>query len=222
VTEPMSELNQYFDDTQNGYSNVADEYAEKFFGELAYKPLDRDLLDRLARNVGALGPICDMGGGPGQIARYLKDHGADSLGVDLSPNMVEVARKLSPDISFFQGNMLALDLPGASWGGIAAFYSLIHIPRPLLPDALRELRRVLRPGGLLLMSYHVGEETVHLDEWWEKPVKLDFNFLQTSSVTDLLAKAGLVVEDVIERDPYPEEHPSRRAYIFARKPYGID
>jgi SAM-dependent methyltransferase len=218
----MSDLNQYFNDTQNGYSSVADEYAEKYFGELAYKPLDRDLLGRLVCDVGALGPICDMGCGPGQIARYLKDHGADALGVDLSPNMVAAARKLSPDIQFFQGNMLELDLPDASWGGIAAFYSLIHIPRPLLPEALRELHRVLRPGGLLLMAYHIGEETVHIDDWWEKPVKLDFNFLQTSLVKDLLVKSGLALEDVIERDPYPEEHPSRRAYIFARKPYGID
>ncbi len=218
----MSDFDEYFSDTEHGYSQVADEYAEKLFGELAYKPLDRELLDRLISEVGSLGPICDLGCGPGQIARYLKDHGAEALGVDLSPKMAATARKLSPDISFFQGNMLSLDLPEASWGGIAAFYSLIHLPRPCLLDALRELRRVLRPNGLLLMSYHIGAETVHLDEWWDKPVKLDFNYLQTSLVTDLLAKAGLRVETVIERDPYPEEHPSRRAYIFARKPDGTD
>jgi len=218
----MPDLNEYINDTESGYSSVAGEYAENFFGELSYKPLDRDLLDRLIRDVGALGPICDLGCGPGQIARYLKDHGAESLGVDLSTKMVEAARRLSPDIPFFQGNMLSLDLPDASWGGIAAFYSLIHIPRPLLVDALRELQRVLRPGGLLLMSYHVGEETVHIDEWWEKPVKLDFNFLQTSMVMDALARVGFMAEDVIERHPYPQEHPSRRGYIFTRKPYGTD
>lgn len=213
---------QYFSDTESGYSSVADKYAEKFFGELAYKPHDRELLDRLIREVGAFGPICDMGCRPGQIARYFKDHGADALGVDLSSKMVETARKLSLDIPFFHGNMLGLDFPEASWGGIAAFYSLIHIPRPRLLDALRELQRVLRPGGLLLMSYHIGAETIHLDEWWEKPVQLDFNFLETSTLTDLLPKAGLTVEDVIERAPYPEEHPSRRGYIFARKPNGTN
>jgi SAM-dependent methyltransferase len=218
----MPDSDQYFNDTEHGYSSVADEYAEKLFGELAYKPRDCELLNQMIHDVGSLGPICDMGCGPGQIARYLKDHGAETLGVDLSFKMVKVAQKLNPDIQFFQGNMLALDLPDASWGGIAAFYSLIHIPRPLLPEALRELHRVLRPGGLLLMTYHIGEETVHIDDWWEKPVRLDFNFLQTSLVKDLLVKSGLAVEDVIERDPYPEEHPSRRAYIFARKPYGID
>jgi SAM-dependent methyltransferase len=218
----MPDYEEYFSDTEHGYSHVADEYAEKFFGELAYKPLDRELLNRLISEVGSLGPICDLGCGPGQIARYLKDHGAEALGVDLSPKMAAAARKLNPDIEFFQGNLLALELPEASWGGIAAFYSLIHIPRSLLLAALCELRRVLRPGGWLLISYHVGEETIHLDEWWEKPVKLDFNFLQTSLVTDLLTKAGLTAEAAIERDPYPDEHPSRRAYIFARKPYGTD
>jgi SAM-dependent methyltransferase len=215
-------FDQYFNDTESGYSSVADEYAKSLFGELAYKPRDRELLDKLIREVGDFGPICDMGCGPGQIARYLKDHGADALGVDLSSGMVDAARKLNPDIPFFQGNMLALDFPEASWGGVAAFYSLIHIPRPRLLDALRELRRVLRPGGLLLMSYHMGIETVHLDVWWEKPVKLDFNFLESSTLTDLLVQAGLMVEDVIERGPYPEEHPSRRGYIFARKPNGTN
>jgi SAM-dependent methyltransferase len=218
----MPDSDQYFNDTEHGYSSVADEYAEKFFGELSYKPRDRELLDRLIHEVSQLGPICDMGCGPGQIARYLKDHGTEALGVDLSSKMVETARKLSPDIPFFQGNMLELDFPEASWGGIAAFYSLIHILRPRLLDALRELWRVLRPGGILLMSYHIGAETVHIDDWWEKPVKLDFNFLETPLLTDLLVKAGLTVEDVIERVPYLEEHPSRRGYIFARKPYGTD
>jgi len=207
---------------QRSYDAVAGEYAEKFFHELAYKPLDRSLLDRLVVNVGRLGPICDMGCGPGQIARYLKDHGADALGVDLSPGMVEVARRLSPDIPYQTGNMLALDTLPETWGGVAAFYSLIHIPRAQILDALRELSRVLHPGGWLLLAFHVGDETLHVDEFFEKPANLDFNFLQPAAIKDSLRQSGFVVEECLERDPYPEEHPSRRAYIFARKPNGID
>jgi SAM-dependent methyltransferase len=132
--------------------------------------------------------------------------------------MVAEARRLSPDIPFHAGNMLSLNVPDSAWGGIAAFYSIIHIPRLQLPEVLHEFFRVLRPGGMLLLAFHVGDETIHLDEWWEKPVSLDFNFLQPADVRQHMETAGFCIEDVIVRAPYPPEHQSQRAYLFGRKP----
>jgi hypothetical protein len=82
------------------------------------------------------------------------------------------------------------------------------------------MARALQPGGLLLLSFHIGDQTLHRDEWWDRPVAMDFHFLQPLSVQRDLEAAGLAVEEVVEREPYaPEvEHQSRRAYIFARKP----
>ncbi len=212
-------MDAYFANTQAGYNQVAAQYAEAFFHELENKPLDRELLDRLIGRVGKLGPICDMGCGPGEIARYLKDHGGDALGVDLSPEMIANARRLSPDIPFHVGNMLHLDFPDAAWGGIAAFYSIIHIPPAQVVDALRELKRVLKPGGWLLVTFHIGDEAVHLDEWWGKPVSLDFNFIQPAAMDASMLEAGFSGIEIIVRDPYPEvEYQSRRGYLFARKP----
>jgi SAM-dependent methyltransferase len=140
-------------------------------------------------------------------------------GVDLAPGMVEQARQLNPEIAFMQGNMLALDVADEAWGGIAAFYSIIHLPRADVIRALREFKRVLRPGGVVLLAFHIGEETVHLDEWWDLPVALDFTFFRSDEMAGYLQAAGFDVEEVIERAPYPEvEHQSRRGYIFARKP----
>lgn len=205
---------------QSSYDRVAEDYAGHFQDELDNKPFDRKLLDWLAEKVVTLGTICDMGCGPGQIARYLSDHGAEACGIDLSPEMVKQAQTLNPGISFQQGDMLSLTgISDNSFGGIAAFYSIIHIPRPSLNQALAELKRVLRPGGILLLTFHIGQETVHMDEWWGKEVSLDFNFFETSEMKENLKTAGFELEEVIERDPYPEvEYPSRRAYIFARKP----
>ena len=161
---------------QAGYDQVAEAYAQKFFHELEHKPFDRALLDRFAERVRAIGPVCDVGCGPGQIARYLHDRGVDACGIDLSPAMVELARQLSPEIQFTQGDMLALPAADGAWGGITAFYSIIHIPCDRVMDALQEFRRVLRPDGLLLLAFHIGDEVIHLEEWWDKRVAIDFYF----------------------------------------------
>jgi SAM-dependent methyltransferase len=204
---------------QTSYDAVADEYVQRIFDELQHKPLDRELLDRFADRVREVGPACDLGCGPGQVARYLHERGVHVTGIDLSPAMIDRTRRLVPGVRFQQGDMTALDVADASWAGIAAFYSLIHVPREDLVRTLRELWRVLRPGGLLLLAFHIGEETIHLDEWWGHKVSVNFHFFRPEEIAAHLRAAGFDLEEIIERDPYPDvEHQSRRAYIFARRP----
>jgi SAM-dependent methyltransferase len=151
----------------------------------------------------------------------LHDRGVKVCGVDLSPEMIANARRLSPEIEFRQGDMLGLDAPNDAYAGIAAFYSIIHVAREDLERAFCEMKRALRPGGLLLLAFHLGEETIHLDAWWEKPVCVDFFLFRAEEVTQYLRAAGFEIEEVLEREPYLEvEHQSRRAYIFARRPVG--
>jgi len=133
--------------------------------------------------------------------------------------MIEQARRLNPGIEFRQGNMLALDVEDEAWAGIAAFYSIIHVPREEVVAALRELKRVLRPGGYLLLAFHIGAEVAHLEEWWGQVVSADFVFFRSHEMQGYLHTAGFEFQEVIERAPYPEvEHQSQRAYVFARKP----
>jgi SAM-dependent methyltransferase len=207
------------EDYQRSYDLVADEYVRRIFDELQHKPLDRQLLDRFAASVRDVGPVCDMGCGPGHVARYLHERGVQVCGVDLAPAMVEKASRMTPGIEFRQGDMLALDAADGTWEGITAFYSIIHIPRGDLPQALRELHRVLRPGGVLLVAFHIGDETVHLEEWWGHKVCVDFFFFRSDEMAQHLRNAGFEIEEIIEREPYPDiEHQSRRSYIFARRP----
>jgi SAM-dependent methyltransferase len=206
---------------QTSYDRVVDEYVDRIFHELEHKPFDRQVLDRFATSVQSLGPACDMGCGPGQVARYLHERGASVVGMDLSPAMVEAARRLNPGIEFAQGDMRALEVADESWGGIAAFYSIIHIARPEVVAALIEMKRVLRPGGLLLLTFHIGDDVLHMEEWWGRPVSVDFVFFQPEEMKAFLEEAGYRVVETLEREPYPDvEHPSRRAYILARKPGG--
>ena len=218
---------QILHEIQESYDCVADEYARHISSELQNKPLDRELLTRFASRLKGKGEICDMGCGPGHVARFLRDQGGaggrgnlDVFGLDLSSHMLEEARRLNPDISFRQGNMLALDLPDASLAGITAFYAIVNLPKASLPQVFREMARVLQPGGLLLLAHHIGDQILHRDEWWDRPISMDFHFLQPPATQRDLEAAGLAIEEIIERESYaPEvEHQSRRAYIFARKP----
>jgi ubiquinone/menaquinone biosynthesis C-methylase UbiE len=203
---------------QESYDRIAEEYAHAYYGELAHKILDRQFLDQLAELTKNLGVVCDMGCGPGQIARYLKDQGVDSLGIDLSIAMVTKARQLNPDIPFQQGDMSALRIADNSWGGIAAFYSIIHIARQKVIDVFKEFCRVLSPGGWLLVCFHIGNDDLHVGELYGKELWLDFTFFQTDEVVKYLKAAGFKVKETIERDPYIGfEYESRRGYIFAQK-----
>jgi SAM-dependent methyltransferase len=212
-------IEQKTSDIQSSYDRVADEYVGHVYDELRHKPLDRELLDRFADRVRGAGLVCDLGCGPGQVARYLRDRGVAMCGVDLSPGMVERARELNPGVEFRQGDMKALDVPAELWAGIAAFYAIVNLPPAEVAQALREMRRVLRPGGLLLLSFHIGEEISHVEDLWGCAVCLDFYFFRTTDVEGYLRTEGFEIEEIIEREPYaPDvEYQSRRAYIFARK-----
>ena len=205
---------------RENYDRIADEYAGHYYGELKKKPFDRELLDRFAGKVRQTGEVCDIGCGPGHISRYLHDAGTAVFGLDLSPRMIEVARRLNPDISFREGDMLALDIPDGTLAGIASFYSIVNVPKEELAIVFREMERVLQPGGVLLLSFHIGEEVVHPESLLGQPVSMDFFFFRPSHIRHCLEAAKLEVEEVLERGPYaPEvEYQSRRAYIFARKP----
>lgn len=206
-------------DLPESYDRIAADYAERFAAELAHKPLDRALLDALADETREDGQIADLGCGPGQVAKYLSERGCRVVGVDISPGMVAVARTLNPDIEFVVGSLLDLPVPDGVWAGIVAFYSLIHVTPDAVAVALAEMFRALRPGGRALVSFHVGVECVHLDDWWGHPVSLDFQFMEIDAVVRGLEAAGFTVHAKLERRAYePHEYPSARGYVLARKP----
>jgi SAM-dependent methyltransferase len=207
-------------EVRSDYDRLANEYARHLHDELRHKPLDRELLDRFAEMVGGQGPVCDLGSGPRQVAQYLHGKKIEVCGMDLSPGMVAQARVLNPGIEFAQGDMLALPVADEAWAGIAAFYAIVNFPPADLVVVMGEMQRALRPGGWLLLSFHIGQKVEHVEDLWGCAVSLDFYFFGVEQVSAALRAAGFEIEEVIEREPYaPEiEYQSRRAYIFARKP----
>jgi SAM-dependent methyltransferase len=204
-------------DLQSGYDRVAEHYATEFFEELARKPFDCQLLDEFANSVRGEGVVCELGCGPGQVARYLKDSGVDIRGIDLSLEMVRVATRLNPDIPFQQGDMLSLTLEDDSLAAIVLFYSIIHIKREDVTRALQEMHRVLTPGGRLFLAFHGGDGELHRDEWYGETVSIDFRLFQGNEMSSYLEAAGFEDIRMVERAPYEFEYPTKRVYAFASK-----
>jgi hypothetical protein len=81
----------------------------------------------------------------------------------------------------------------------------------------RECRRMLIRDGLMLVAFHIGDETVHVDDLYGRPVNLDFRFHGPSDVTSALHAADLIVTESVEREPYEGvEYPSRRCYLLSK------
>ena len=203
---------------QESYDSAARAYAEHLFSELDGKPLDRHLLNRLAEAVESKGLVADLGCGPGHVAGYLSERGVEVCGIDLSPEMIRVAREMSPDLDFRVGDMMSLDFADGSLAAIVAFYSIVHFDLSEVAAVLKECRRVLAPSGLMLLAFHIGDGIVHADDLFGQPVALDFRFHQPRDVVNSLKENHFKVIESSEREPYEgAEHPSRRAYILARR-----
>jgi SAM-dependent methyltransferase len=205
--------------TRSSYDLIAADYAGQFAEELADNHWDRMALTAFAGLVGG-GRVADIGCGPGRVTRFLTDLGLDAFGVDLSPGMIAEARKRHPELRFEIGDMTDLDLPDDTLDGICAWYSTIHVPDELLPRALREFHRVLKPGGHAILAFQAGDEIVERAELFGQRVSLKAVRRQPESVAGLLGDAALPVRATIVREP--EAFPShvektRQAYLIARK-----
>jgi len=203
------------------YDSLAREYAEEFSCEHEKKPMDQEILLRFSKEIGDRRPVWDLGCGPGQTAGYLKNLGVEISGLDLSENILEQARKIHTGIHFRKGNILDLEFENDSIADVVAFYAIVHFSGEQVGTAFREVFRILQPGGIFLLTYHIGEETIHVDEFLGKEIDIDFMFFTNNFITRFLKESCFEGVEVIEREPYPGiEYESRRAYVFAEKPVG--
>jgi SAM-dependent methyltransferase len=201
------------------YDAVAKEYSEKFSSEHEKKPKDQEILRRFSTKIGDKQPVWDFGCGPGQTTRYLKDLGIEISGLDLSGEVIKQARNNHPDLHFRRGNILDLEFDDDALAGIVAFYAIVHFTEEQVAIACREVFRVLKPGGIFLLTFHIGDESIHIEEFLGKTVDMDFMLFPISLISECLRECGFGKIEIIEREPYPGvEYESRRAYVFAGKP----
>ena len=199
------------------YNAAASAYSDALLDELVDKPFDIWLLERIA--AGAEGPIMDLGCGPGQIAAFLADTGADVHGLDASPEMVAQAQANFGDLDFFVARFDQLMRPrdAAAWGAIVAWYAFVHLAPSELAPTLRVVGQTLRPGGVLALAVHVGGRIVHAEELFGVPVDVDFVQHDREQVLAAVGSAGLEVAEWYVRSPVPTEAQTARLYVLAHR-----
>ncbi|MGW5192305.1 class I SAM-dependent DNA methyltransferase [Kribbella sp. NPDC004138] len=191
----------YLDDISSSYDNVAVSYAELVVDGADWEAEAFDLLAKLVAGSGR--PVLDAGCGPGRTSALLAERDLRVVGIDLSPGMIEVARRDHPDLDFRVGSMTALDLLDGSVAGIVAWWSIIHLPRDVVPQAFAEFHRVLAPGGVLLLGFHVGTESTHKTSGYGgHPMNIHVHRWTAPALTELAVAAGFT--------PYPSELPEDR------------
>jgi len=148
-------------DVQASYALRAEEYTEQLGSMTSVHPSDVQLVQSWAASVD--GPLLDAGCGPGHWTAFLAGSGIDARGVDRVPAFIEHARDRWPSLTFTVGDVDALADPADTYGGVLAWYSLIHHGPGSIGRPLEEFARVLRPGGQLLVGFFLGTEVEPFD-----------------------------------------------------------
>lgn len=190
--------------TRTSYDTVAVHYADQMRDSITTKPYLRAMVTLFADLVHAAGdgPVADVGCGPGHVTAFLRDLDVAAFGIDLSPGMVEVARQDHPDARFEVGSMTDLDLADDSLAGLLAWWSLIHVPDDEVPAVLAHFRRVLRPGGPLMVGFHEGNTTtLKTDGYGGHPMNVHVHRRPPARVAAWLSQAGFTVEARMTLDP---------------------
>jgi SAM-dependent methyltransferase len=163
------------------------------------------------------GKVVDVGCGPGHVTAYLHDLGIEAFGVDLSPAMVELARRDHPDLRFEVGSMTELALADASVAGLLAWYSIIHVPDDVIPQVFADFRRVVRPGGVVLLGFRVGDEhRLKTSGYGGRPMSVHVYLRSPERVAAFLHDAGLPVETRIVQESDAQAG-APQAYLLARR-----
>ena len=196
------------------YNSVAGAYAETF--GVVDRPFEQWFLTRVAELAGPH-RTADVGCGPGGPTAFLAEAGADPVGFDISPEMIEVARSRFPELEFEVADLRRLLRPNnaAGWGAVVANHSLVHFAPSELPGIIRGLVDTLLPDGILAIILQVGNEVLDRTEFLGEEIDLSWVRHDPADVRRIVESTGLTaVETYIASD----DRPADRLYLIAGRP----
>jgi len=185
----------------NTYNKIANTYTKEYFNDLS----DASYIDRFLEILPSNSKILDVGSGPGQFSKYIKEKGFDVCGVDFSDKMVAIAKKKIPEVPFQKMDMRKLNFKPKTFDGLLVSYSLIHIPSNQIPETLKGFYRVLKPNGILEVIAQKGKANQVIDGPFLPTEKMFFNFFTKDRISKFLKKAGF---EIIFQEEKPTQDPN--------------
>ncbi|WBB64124.1 class I SAM-dependent methyltransferase [Streptomyces sp. WMMC500] len=211
------------DAVRESYDKVADNYVHLLqttgMGDIRRHPWLKAAMDVFADAVADSGPVLDVGCGPGQVTAYLAERGLDVSGVDLSPGMIENARRLHPQCRFSVSSATDLALDEGSLGGVLGWWSLFNLPRAVLPQVVALFASALKPGGHFLTGTHVGEgDRVRTEAYGSEGVRWTTHRWRPEEFVAVIEGAGLKVVADLRLPGEGQTGPG--VVVMAKKPEG--
>jgi SAM-dependent methyltransferase len=187
---------------------------------LESRPVERAVLDLFAEMTLAVGvEVADVGCGTGRLLPYLASRGLSPRGVDLSPGMVEVARREHPGFAYEVADLRELPFEDASLAGVVCWFSLIYLAPSARARAFAELARVVKPGGYLVTAFKHGDGALHRNGPGSRVGSLGLDFdrywLSAREMEDRFAATGFAL--VFQGSTPPEEAEPPYGYMLVRK-----
>ncbi|MFH1073420.1 MAG: class I SAM-dependent methyltransferase [Nanoarchaeota archaeon] len=194
------------------YDKIAKLYANEFSKPSGYI---NEFLALLPKN----GKILDVGCGVGVDADYMMSEGFEVVGVDLSKEMLKMAKQKFPKIDFRQQDIRELDFPHNSFDGILASCSLIHISKKDVPTLFNKFHYMLKENGVIYIALQKGKsEEIYINEPFKPDEKLFLNIISFNEIKYLLVNSGFSIVKKHERPPKSiEELNFTKLFVIAKK-----
>jgi ubiquinone/menaquinone biosynthesis C-methylase UbiE len=205
------------------YDLAADRYVQFVGTQISSAtegPIDRSVLEAFVELIKRrrVIRIADVGCGPGRVAAFMAERGLDVVGVDVSLAMLEVARTAHPKITFEQGRLDALPIETGVLAGAVCWYSIIYTPPDRLTEAFDELKRVLIPGGYVLLAFQAEGNAVYRADSYGTGLPLTSYRHGVQEIADCLEDTGFKIYSTVLRSPELDAETTAQGFVIASSP----
>lgn len=142
--------------TIESYDSIAEEYCEKTM-KGGNRDFQEDMIDKTLKMLPNHPRIIDPGCGDGRDTAYMREKGADVVGIDLSQEMIDLAKRKQKKGTYLQMDMRDTIFPEDTFHGAWASASIFNLPKSELSKVESEIYRIVEPGGLFAFSFKKGE-----------------------------------------------------------------
>lgn len=200
------------EDVQAAYRLLCADY-----NKFALQETSRPWWEEFARHLHKGCQILDLGCGSGIPARFLSNRGLRVVGVDVSGDMVRLARKQDPQGIFFCAEMDEIHWPIYSFHGACSFFSLLHLPKKKARKLVKNVHEWLRPGGIFAVTLVEGDGEGLCENFMNKGVPVYLSYYKQTEFWDMLKGAGFVVEDMNRLEIKTDNFSETELFFLASK-----